>query len=90
VLDEDRVYQGDSVWDMFLGAGQVEDVTPDGGFSVRFGARRTMRYTRNGYFSGVKRVYWFNPIVFVPRKGQFQRLAFVQAMITVMDQFRGV
>jgi hypothetical protein len=90
MLDEDKVYPGDTVWDLLLGAGQVEEVTPDGGFSVRFGARRTMRYTQDGYFIGVKRVYWFNPVIFTPRKGQYDRLEFARAVIDVLDRYRGV
>jgi hypothetical protein len=90
MLDEDKVFAGDTVWDIFLGAGQVEEVTPDGGFSVRFGSRRTMRYTPDGFFSGVKRVYWFNPIVVVPRKGQYRRIEFIKSLADVLDRYRGV
>jgi hypothetical protein len=86
-LDGDRVFADDTVWDLFLGAGQVEEVTPDGGFSVRFG-KRHMRYTRDGYFSGVKRVYWFNPVVVVPRKGQYRRLELVKSLVDVLDCYR--
>jgi hypothetical protein len=89
MLDGDKVFAGDSVWDLFLGAGQVEEVTPDGGFSVRFG-RRTMRYAPDGYFSGVKRVFWFNPIIVTPRKGQFRRLEFIKSLVVVLDEFAGV
>ncbi|MGF6599802.1 hypothetical protein P3T23_004536 [Paraburkholderia sp. GAS448] len=90
MLDQDKVFPGDTVWDIFLGAGQVEEVTPDGSFAVRFGARRTMRYMPDGFFSGVKRVYWFNPVVFTPRKGQYDRLEFVRAVIGVLDRYRGI
>ncbi|PTR00263.1 hypothetical protein C8K18_10526 [Paraburkholderia sp. GV068] len=89
MLDGDNVFPQDCVWDIFLGAGQVEEVTPDGGFSVRFG-KRSMRYTPDGYFSGVKRVYWFNPIVVLPRKGQYRRVEFIKSLVEVLDRYRGV
>ncbi|RQH06636.1 hypothetical protein [Paraburkholderia dinghuensis] len=89
MLDGDRVMAGDTVWDLLLGAGRVEEVTPDGGFSVRFGTRRTLRYTQDGYFVGVKRVYWFNPVITTPRKGRYDRLEFARAVIAVIDQYHG-
>jgi hypothetical protein len=83
MLDGDDVQRGDAVWDVLLGAGHVEDAFPDGGFLVRYG-QRSIRYSNGGYFGGARRVYWFNPVIYLPRKNRYQAVELVRDFLDLL------
>jgi hypothetical protein len=83
MLDGDDVRSGDAVWDVLLGAGHVEDAFPNGGFLVRFG-NRMIRYSDGGYFGGARRVYWFNPVIYLPHKGRYDALELIDDLLDVL------
>jgi len=67
-----KVKQGDQVFVLGLGAGQVTRVGPDGTFVVGVSGRGEMHYTANGTIgaSQARRVYWHDPVVVTPCKDQ--------------------
>jgi hypothetical protein len=83
MLDGDEVRSGDVVWDVMLGAGHVEEAFPDGGFIVRYG-QRNIRYSDGGKFGGSKRVYWFNPVIYLPRKNRYDAIELIREFIAVL------
>lgn len=83
MIDGDAVTVGDMVFDVLLGVGQVRSTSSDGAFDVSFG-RRTMRYATGGTASGVKRVYWRNPVLTIPRKGDAAEWELVRRLIAAV------
>lgn len=74
-MDGSRVISGDVVFDLLLGAGKVETIGPGGDFRVQFADDRFMTYTSEGFYGTTKRLFWSNPIVLTPLKGEnIQRL----------------
>lgn len=67
ILDGEEVLVGDAVYDIARAqTGTVSEV--DGaGCHVSFGAVRS-RYSNGGLFVGVRRLYWRDPILALPRK----------------------
>jgi len=89
MLDDDQVHVGDSVYDIVMQAtGIVEDVRPDGGFTVRIGSKR-MVYQLDGYYMQTKRVYWRNPVIMIPRKKDKRRQDLIIALADTVDIFFG-
>lgn len=84
-LDGDKVRVGDLVFDILLGiSGSVVTVSSNN-FTVRFGAGRQLTYHGNGEMATVKRAYWRNPVLFVPRKNEPRWNAIQAAAAIVRD-----
>lgn len=84
VLDGDKVAAGDSVYDVAMAeSGTVARVTTRGDIEVRFSRGRIARYGPNGMFAGVKRLYWHNPVIEIPRKND-RRVRLVAALLTTL------
>jgi hypothetical protein len=82
-MDNSDVIKDDLVYDFFIGAGVVEEVTPNLGFKVRFSPTSTMVYNFNGEYGGVKRLFWANPVLYIPRKGDTKR-PLINALVQVV------
>ena len=68
-MDGERPELNDAVHDILLGAGRVVAVHGDDGVTVAFdGTNSTMRYSPEGFFGSVRRLYWENPIVVIPQR----------------------
>lgn len=78
VLDNYEVEQGDSVFDIILGVGTVLSVEPIR-CRVGFEGSRDVVYSGNGALFGKKRLYWRDPIMFVPGKNDLRDWLFLKA-----------
>ena len=67
MMDGDTPQPGDSVHDLLVGHGFVEHVNSEGSIIVRFG-QRTMQYTAAGHYGSIRRLYWEDPVVVIPRR----------------------
>lgn len=66
VLDGDLVQEGDTLFDVLLGHGRVSHIGENScrvDFSGRF-----VNYYENGLFAGAKRLFWRDPVLFIPRR----------------------
>lgn len=66
-MDGDTPVAGDSVHDILVGQGFVDQVHSDGSITVRFG-QRTMQYSPTGHYGTVRRLYWEDPVIVIPRR----------------------
>lgn len=66
-LDGFDINIGDKVYDIANGYGNVSEVT-DNKFTVLFLNRRRLTFKGNGNLSGVKRVFWHDPLILAPPK----------------------
>lgn len=71
-LDGDPVLVGDNIYDILLQQAGIVQVVGGGMFTVLFGGNRSLNYNGNGQIAGVRRAYWMNPILTVPRKADPQ------------------
>ncbi|WP_144028135.1 hypothetical protein [Paraburkholderia caledonica] len=85
MLDGDAVHSGDVVWDVLLGAGHFDESFPDGGFLVRFGTR-TIHYSAGDNFGGARRVYWFNPVIYLHRKSRCDAIGLIRDFIDALTR----
>jgi hypothetical protein len=87
MLDGYPIVVGDQVFDIVLNrSGTVLSVGPATQFRVDMGGDSPMVYHGNGMFVNVKRLYWRNPILTLPRKADSQ-WAMIQ---NVVNAIRGV
>ncbi|ETD72661.1 hypothetical protein V757_02925 [Pelistega indica] len=84
-MDNYRVELEDTVYDIMLGTGRVVSLNEDGSFLVAFGTQR-MTYQKGGYFAGVKRLFWADPVLLVPPKRATKKWEAIQRMISLMDE----
>ncbi len=86
MLDGDTINLGDLMFDIVLQrTGTVILLTPQGGFELDYGAARVIRYAPGGYLAGVRRVYWRQPIILVPRKQEPRWASIIEAANVVRD-----
>lgn len=72
-LDNDEVVEGDSVYDII--SKNVMNVVKVGNDSFTVRVRDQEAIVVNGMIGGVRRVYWHNPIILIPRKGDLVKLS---------------
>ena len=78
---------GDSVHDILLGAGQIQTLFPNGDMRVHFHDGRTLLYTAQGHFGTVRRLYWENPVVVIPKRRE-NLISVLRDMAVVIRQDR--
>lgn len=74
---------GDIVYDILLGAGTVAKLNRDGSYVVAFTGRQ-MTYQPGGMFMGLRRLYWGNPIVFIPKKGEERKMSIIKQTVELL------
>ena len=84
-MDGALVELGDIVYDILLGAGAVASINHDGSFIVQFDTKR-MTYQPGGVFMGVRRLYWANPIVYLPKKDDGRKLSIIKTVIELLSK----
>jgi hypothetical protein len=70
-MDGSPVRNGDTVYDVVYGAGQVVELLVDGRFVVALsGGARRITFTGLGFskFSRARTLYWHNPVIITPSK----------------------
>ena len=67
-LDGSKVKIGDRVYDLMMGYCTVVSVSRDGSFAIRT-KDSTINISKGGFLGRTKRVYWENPVIIVPKKG---------------------
>lgn len=82
-MDGAEVKLKDSVYDVLLGTGIVTALNDDGSFVVAFGKRHAT-YQQDGTMAGVKRLYWRDPVLYVPEKHEGKKLSVIREMITLL------
>ena len=72
MLDGFQIEVGNLLWDILLQQfGTVTQVIGDEAI-VDFGFGKVLHYGTGGTFSGVRRLYWLNPIITLPQKNDAQ------------------
>lgn len=66
-INNENVSVGDRVYDVTQGMGEVVDTTFNE-IAVRFDNGVRIAFDNKGYYAGVRRLYWHNPIVVEPPK----------------------
>lgn len=84
-MDGYTVELNDIVWDILLETGQVVTLNADGSFVVAFGDR-LVTYQKGGYYAGVKRLYWRNPILMLPQKGESKKWNIIRGVLDYLDK----
>lgn len=83
-MDGDKVELNDVVWDLLLGTGVVSALNADKSFVVRFGTR-TATYQPEGMMGGVKRLFWNDPVLFVPRKHDGRKWTLIKETVNFLE-----
>lgn len=84
MLDGFQVVLGDSVWDILLQKpGSVTFVDGSGFFTADFGAGKVLTYASGGRIAGVRRAYWRDPVLTLPRKGD-QQWSLLQVIVNAV------
>lgn len=73
----------DIVYDVLLGTGVVISLNDDASFVVAFGQRH-VTYQEGGYMAGVKRLYWRNPIMYVPKKHEGVKQELIRDVVDLL------
>ncbi|ETD67430.1 hypothetical protein V757_11435 [Pelistega indica] len=84
-MDGSPILLNDLVWDLLLGTGKVVAINADGSFDVEFGTRQAT-YQAGGMLAGVKRLYWANPIQFVPPKQETKKWQIIKNVIELLKR----
>lgn len=67
MINNENVSVNNVVYDITQGYGTVVDTTFND-ITVRFNNGIRITYDKNGYYGGIRRLYWHNPIVIEPTK----------------------
>lgn len=82
-MDGAAVELKDSVYDVLLGTGIVTSLNDDGSFVVSFGVRH-VTYQPDGSMAGVKRLYWRDPVMYVPEKHESKKLSLIRETVAFL------
>lgn len=67
MLSDENAFIGDRVYDVVHGYGKIVD-TAFGDIVVRFDSGIRITFSEGGFYAGVRRLYWHNPVVVEPTK----------------------
>lgn len=86
-LDGDEVSVGNTLYDSVSGAtAKVVEVSSSNMALSEKG--HVFAVAEDGYLNGVKRFWWHNPVLFVPRRGDAQKIVTLREIAKVIGSCR--
>ena len=86
-LDGDEVNVGDTLYDSVSGAtAKVVEVSSTNMALSEKGS--VFAVAEDGYLNNVKRFWWHNPVLFVPRRGDAQKIVTLRSIAKVIGSCR--